>query len=45
MSHAHANIDEHVFRCRIVKDLGDDLPAVEEGITFDFSCHNQQLSH
>lgn len=35
MPHAHAHIDQHIFTYGVVEDLGDHLPAVEEGITFD----------
>ncbi len=36
VSHAHAHINEHIFGYRVLEDLGDHLPAVEEGIAFHF---------
>ena len=36
MPHAHAHVDKHIFTYRVIKDLGDYLPAVKKGITFDF---------
>lgn len=33
--HAHTHIDEHILAYRIIKDLGDYLPAVEEGVGFE----------
>lgn len=43
MSHSHSYIDQHVFSYRVVENLGDYLPAVEKGITFDFYHECQQL--